>query len=118
MNTKYTGPEIEGFFIFSMYFTNLWAIMAYSGGMPVLYPIAVINFFFLYWIYKILIIKTYRKTSNFNQELPLNTIWMYKLALFFHICLSVLMFSYKNLMNLDVKEHWALKYANEYVEDF
>ena len=62
----YEGPEIEGFFIFAMYFTNFWVILAYSGGMPILYLLGAVNYFFLYWVYKLLILKAYKKTSNFN----------------------------------------------------
>jgi len=66
LDEAYTGLEIESYFVYAQFFTNLWAILAYSGGMPVLYPVAVINFTFLYWIYKTLILKHYQKTSSFN----------------------------------------------------
>lgn len=84
-----------------MYFTNFWAILAYSGGMPILYPIALINYFFLYWILKFLFLKAYKKTSNFNQNLPIQSMYMYKFGLFMHITFTIFMYTYSELMYVD-----------------
>ena len=98
----YIGAEIEGYFVYSSYFTNLWAILAYSGSMPVLYPIAVLNFFLLYWFYKILLIKSYQKTTAFNQELPMFSIILFRIGLLFHIFFTLFMYTYSKLIRLDL----------------
>jgi hypothetical protein len=58
-------------YVYAQFFTSLWAIMSYSGGLPILYPIGVLNYFILYWVYKGLIIKFYSKSTMFNETLPI-----------------------------------------------
>jgi hypothetical protein len=55
----YTGPEITTHLIYAQFFTSLLCIMTYSSGLPILYPIGCLNYFILYWVYKILLIKHY-----------------------------------------------------------
>jgi hypothetical protein len=55
----YTGPEIPTFFVYGQLFTSLWCVMTYSSGMPILYPILSFNYFVLYWVYKLLLLKHY-----------------------------------------------------------
>lgn len=66
----YTGEEINASYVYAQFFTTIWCVLAYSSGMPILYPVACINFFIIYWVYKLLLIKYYRKTVSFNQDLP------------------------------------------------
>ena len=76
--------------------------MAYSGGMPILYPVAFFNFFFLYWIYKFLLIKHYRKTSSFDQDLAFSSIFFFKIAFVLHIVWTVFMFTESHLLTLNI----------------
>lgn len=102
MDRIYTGAEIEGYFVYASYFTNLWAILAYSGSMPVLYCIAVINFFLLYWFYKILLVKSYQKTTAFNHELPMFSIGLFKVGLVMHLFFTLFMYTYSKLIRIDL----------------
>ena len=70
----YTGPEIDGFSLYSQFFTYLWTVLLYSCGLPLLYPIAMLYFIFLYWMNKILILKSYRKTASFSEEFATTSI--------------------------------------------
>ena len=70
LENLYTGEEINASYVYAQFFTTIWCILAYSSGMPILYPVASVNFFIIYWVYKLLLIKYYRKTVSFNQDLP------------------------------------------------
>lgn len=97
LDKLYTGPEIDGFSLYAQYFTNLWTTLMYSVGMPLLYPIAMVYFMFLYWINKILILKSYRKTSAFNQDFALVSIEFYKIGLLIKVFMGLWMISSMNL---------------------
>ena len=62
----YSTDEMPAYYVYAQQFTSIWAIMTYSAGMPILYPIAALNFTILYWVYKILLIKFYSKSVMFN----------------------------------------------------
>lgn len=50
-------------------FTTLWALMTYSAGMPILYPIAVISFVLMFLFNKIFIVKHYSKSIMFDSNM-------------------------------------------------
>lgn len=72
-----------------------------------LYPVAFINYLILYWVYKILLIKYYRKTVSFNQDLPNFSIYFFKVGIVFHVIMGAFIFTNKNILKsniLDVYE--------------
>ena len=85
--------------------------------MPVLYPVAVINFMFLYWIYKYLILKHYKKTSSFNEDLPFMSINFFKIGLLLHIIWTVLMFTETHLLAIDLTKD-IFQIGPEFAFDF
>ena len=84
-------------------FATLWVAMMYSSGLPVLYPIAFLSFFLAYWIQKWLLVKSYRKTSAFNQNLAFDTIPLMKMAIFLHLFTSVFMLTSREILTIDHK---------------
>ena len=50
-------------------FTALWALMTYSAGIPILYPISLLTFSLIYIVNKILIIKYYAKSTIFDYNM-------------------------------------------------
>lgn len=87
--------------------------------MPVLYPIAVINFAFLYWVYKALLLKQYQKTSSFNQDLPFLAIYFLKVGLVLHIVWTIFMFTETQLLTIDITSAvgaFSKAYADRYTE--
>lgn len=86
-------------YVYAQQFTSIWAIMTYSSGMPILYPIAFINFVILYWVYKFLLVKYYSKSTMFNQELPQSSILYMKVSVIFHCTMTSFMFS-SNLLRV------------------
>ena len=53
-------------YIVAQLFTSLWSIMTLSSGIPALYPIGVLNYVILYWVYKFLLLKYYSKSVMFD----------------------------------------------------
>ena len=106
----YIGEEIASFYVYAAFFTTLWSVLTYSSGIPILYPIACLNYLVLYWVYKILLIKYYRKTVSFNQDLPNFSIYFFKVGIILHIVMGAFIFTNKKILNsdlLDVYEEQA-----------
>jgi hypothetical protein len=72
--------------------------MAYSGGLPVLYPIASIYFLVTYWMDKFLLINYYREPPNFDSCMVKEIIYTFKWAFAFHLILTFCMYSNTNLL--------------------
>jgi hypothetical protein len=53
-------------YIYAQLFTSLWAILTFSGGLTILYPIGILNYIILFWVYKLLLIKYYAKSTMFD----------------------------------------------------
>lgn len=73
--------------------------MMYSSGLPVLY---IVGFFFtviLYWVYKFLLLKYYQKTSRFNEQLPIESLYYFKYGLFFHIVMGCFMYTNSRILS-------------------
>ena len=89
----YSTEEMPAYYVYAQQFTSIWAIMTYSAGMPILYPIAALNFAILYWVYKILLIKFYSKSTIFDQQLPVSSIFYLKVSIGLHVLMTAFMFS-------------------------
>jgi hypothetical protein len=76
--------------------------------MPVLYPVACLNYFILYWVYKALLIKAYQKTSAFNHTLPNMSIGFFKFGIIVHLLLGAVMFTNNQIISSD----------NEFLKDY
>lgn len=83
--------------MYAQLITSILAIMTYSSGMPILYPIAFINFVILYWVNKYLIVSQYSNSIKFDDELPQYTIFYLKVSVVFHCVMTAFMFSSKIL---------------------
>ena len=66
--------------------------------MPILYPVAAVNFFIIYWVYKLLLIKYYKKTTAFNQDLPIYSIFYLRIGIFIHILMATFILSNEQIV--------------------
>jgi hypothetical protein len=66
-NTLYTGQEIDSAFVYATFLAFYWAVMCFSAGMPLLYPIAAVFYIIQYWFYKFMAIKHYQRTTSFTE---------------------------------------------------
>jgi len=65
----------------------------YSAGAPILYVVTFFNFVFAYWIYKHLAISYYKITWEFDESFVNYTLNQYKIGVFFHLIMTLLMFT-------------------------
>jgi hypothetical protein len=60
----------------------------FSTGMPILYPFGCIFYAINYWVYKLLLVKYYAKTTMFNHELPMYSTRFIKSGLMLHVVMG------------------------------
>ena len=65
----------------------------YSPGLPVLFLITVINFFFIYWIDKWLLLRFYRTPKNYDEICINFSLNEMKIAFIFHFLLGSAIYS-------------------------
>lgn len=120
----YTGPQIASHYVYAQLFTNLWACLMYSSGLPMMYPIAMLFNIILYWVYKCLLLKFYQKTTNFNEKLVLDSISLVKYGIFFHLLIGIWMYSNSSILSTDnknsllesIKQYGVIKEELEYLQ--
>lgn len=103
LEALYTGPQIMSHYVYAQLYTYLWACLMYSSGMPILYPIGMMFFFILYWVYKGLLLNYYQKTSRFNEQLPRYVVRYIKFGLIFHLIIGFLMYSNSRILSTTEK---------------
>jgi len=84
--------------------------MTYSGGLPVLYPIASVYFFVAYWIDKILLINYYRGPPQFNESMVKEIIYTFKWATILHLVVTIFMYKDPKIMEAYPKVTTGHKY--------
>ena len=99
---KNTGAE----FMFEFRYSNMLTVLAvaylYSGGLPIMYPVAAIFFFVTYWMDKCLLFNCYRKPIQFDNYLAKGTIGYFKYILLGHIAGFLLMFDMTPILQHDL----------------
>ena len=73
----------------------------FSTAMPILYPFACIFYFILYWVYKLLLLKHYKKTSNFHDGLCYSAAANIKYAVIMHLFWAAIMTSNNDLVPVE-----------------
>ena len=79
-------------------FTFIFVCLAYSAGMPFMYPIGTVYFFVTYWFDKVCLMRFYQKTMVFNEELPIQSTQLFKYAIMIHIVFAAFMYTTSNLL--------------------
>jgi len=92
----YENVYVGGDFMFEFRYANMLTVLAvtylYSGGMPILYPVAAMFFFVTYWTDKCLILRCYRKPIKFDDYLARTTLSFFKFILVLHLIGTLVMF--------------------------
>lgn len=81
--------------------------------MPFLYPVACLNFFLMYWSYKALMVKYYRKTVSFNEDLPVYSIKFLKLGIVLHTFMGAFILSNDDIINTSFSKKFFLEQGDE-----
>lgn len=99
---KNTGAE----FMFEFRYSNILTVLAvaflYSGGLPIMYPVAAFFFLITYWMDKCLLFNCYRKPIKFDNYLAKGTIGYFKFILLGHVAGFLLMFSMTPILQNDL----------------
>jgi uncharacterized protein YacL len=77
----------------------MWACLMYSGGLPILYPIAFIFYLIFYWVYKILLLKFYQRTTKNDENLAIKSNIFTIYGVMIHLIVCGLMFTNKNILS-------------------
>ena len=85
----------------------------YSSGLPILYPLGMVFYIILYWVYKGLILKYYQKTTSFNERLAIDSISYIKYGLVVHMLVGG--FMYTNSRILSSSNELKLQQISDYV---
>ncbi|CAN0440816.1 unnamed protein product, partial [Phaeothamnion confervicola] len=86
----------------------------YSGGMPLLLPIAAGSFFIYYWVEKFLFLRYYRTPPHYSQRLVMSVVDLIPYALFLHVICSLWMYGNGSIF---ATEEDAMSYET-YVEPY
>lgn len=113
LQALYTGPQIMSHYVYAQLFTNLWSCLMYSSGLPVLYPLSMVFYIILYFVYKLLLFKFYQRTSKFNEQLALYSIGFIKYGLLFHMIVGGFMYSNSRILAASTEE--ALQELTGYI---
>lgn len=84
--------------------------MMFSAGFPMFYFLGTLFMLTNYWIFKTLLVKYFKKTTAFNEEMSFNTIWWFKVGLLIHALSTVLMISNCELLPTTNKVNLFHKY--------
>ena len=101
---KNTGAEFMFEFRYSSMLVVLSVAFLYSGGLPVMYPVAAIYFLITYWMDKCLLFKCYRRPVHFNTYLAKHTLHYFKYILLLHIFGMLLMTGLTPILQTNIFE--------------
>lgn len=73
LHKLYTGPQIESGEKFAQMFVSICVCFMYSLGLPILYPIVALAMVVSYWFNKIMLMRFYQRTYEFNETLPMQS---------------------------------------------
>lgn len=93
LNALWTGEEIYSHYIYATIYSYMWCILMYSTGLPILYWCGFLFFVIFYMVYKVLLLKFYKRTDRFNQTLPLEATANIPISLIIHLCFGAFMIS-------------------------
>lgn len=86
--------------------------------MPLIFVMAFLFYILFFWVYKILLLKFYRRTTSFNEDLPISIIKWVRVSVFVHGITSIFLMSDMNLMPLsdpfDDFNEWQINHSGDW----
>ena len=99
LQALYTGPQIESGEKFAQTFNIISITLMYSSGLPALYAIAFVSFAFAYWFDKVMLMRYYQRTTEFNEELPIKSMVFMKFAFACHFVFAAWQLYKSDILN-------------------
>lgn len=85
-------------FVYASQYSYLLCCLMYVSGLPILYIFCSLFFAGYFVIYKFLLLKSYRVTQSFNQQIPIEATRMISWGVILHCCFGVLLYGNANLI--------------------
>lgn len=89
----YTGPEFLIEIRYSQLLASFYILMCYSSGMPLLYIISMLQYFFTYWVDKFMFLRLYKTPPRYGIEMSETTRKIMVLGILLHFALGFYMYS-------------------------
>lgn len=89
----YEGPEFTMDSRLAQIVAYFQVTFMYSHTLPLLFPIAAVNFAFMYWVDKWLVLRFYRTPKNYDEGTVLRMLYYMKFAFLCHFLMGLLMLS-------------------------
>ena len=102
LNQLYTGAPLESHNVYAGNITFMLCAMMYCSGIPILYPFSFVFFTINYWMFKYLLLKYYRTTTEFNEHLAVNSIQWMQIGFVLHAVTTLMMYSNQDTMKFKV----------------
>lgn len=95
----YIGPEFALDARLAQIVAIVWVTFMYSPALPVLFVIAVINFFIIFWVDKYLLLRFYHSPKNYNEESIMFSLGEMKFSFLFHFLIGLLVYSNERIIS-------------------
>jgi len=89
----YTGKEYNIAYSYATLHTVTWVALTFSSAMPLVYPIAFLYYAVTYWVDKWLMLRFYRKTITFDEQVPVRSLGLIKWPVLIHGLVAIFMLS-------------------------
>jgi len=93
LNEWFLGPSFTLSYRIAQNLVTIMVTMAYSPGMPLLFPIAMLCFLVYYWVDKFLLLRWYRTPPRFDSTIARTASNLFVLAPIFQIFFAVWVYS-------------------------
>jgi hypothetical protein len=98
---------------FAQTFNAISIYLMYSIGLPILYSLAILFFVVAYWFNKIMLMRYYQKTFEFNEQLPISSTYYMQWGILLHIVNVVIKLSNKHLLQIIPSSSKHFEFASE-----
>mmetsp|Transcript_28228 Transcript_28228/g.42721 ORF Transcript_28228/g.42721 Transcript_28228/m.42721 type:complete len:131 (+) Transcript_28228:1693-2085(+) len=79
-----------------------WVSFMFSTGLPMLFLVSAVNFFIIYWVDKVLILRFYKTPKNYNEKTIKYTISNLKWSFLFHAVVGFIIISNDKILGTEV----------------
>jgi len=99
LNKKFIGPKFDLAYNYAELLTTIFVSLTFATGIPLLYPIAAVNFFIYYFTEKFFFINMYKIPPHFNTTVGKRVTMFVPIALGIHLGMSIWMLSNHKLFS-------------------
>ena len=102
----YTGPEFLLQVRYAQLLCTVFVTVSFSSGLPILYAIAAVSLFGMYWTDKVLLLRYHKITPGYTKWTSMQVVRIMPLAAVAHILFGFFMYSYPFVLSSDLNTGW------------